>query len=63
MTLQKLLQEYSNQYPNSEDLMPLIYGLGEQKTKEILLKRNRRKIKILTNERRIDWVGFEYVEI
>jgi hypothetical protein len=43
--------------------MPLIYGLGEKKTKEILLKRNRREINILTDERRIDWVGFEYVEI
>lgn len=63
MTLEKLLQEYLNQYPKSEDLMPLIYGLGEKKTKEILLKRNRREINILTDERRIDWVGFEYVEI
>ena len=61
MTLLKLIEEYLNQYPNSDNLIPLIHLLGEDEVAKILLNRNGQGVKVIDDDTRLDFVTYEYI--
>ncbi len=61
MTLEEYMTDYSNQYPEADSILPLIYGFGEEHTKTILENRDGAEIKLITDRDRPDFLEWKYI--
>ena len=62
--LEKLQTEYLEQYPEEKEeraIGALLFSYGVDKTIEILEKRKGRKIKLITDPNKLDWLDYKYV--
>lgn len=61
MTLEEYMTDYSNQYPEADSILPLIYSFGKEHTLNILKFRDGAKIELLVDRDRPDFLDWKYI--